>query len=77
MNLFEDTDQTFKKTFIATSNEEILTVTEAGQLLGLTKDQMKLYVDKKGLTKIKVARSVFRYLLLKEEIDNLLKADNK
>jgi hypothetical protein len=71
-NMFEDTDQAFKKTFNATSNEEILTVTEAGQLLGLSKDQMKLFVDKKGLTKIKVARSVFRYLLLKEEIDNLL-----
>jgi predicted RNA-binding protein len=71
-NMFEDSDQAFKKTFNATSNEEILTVTEAGQMLGLSKDQMKLFVDKKGLTKIKVARSVFRYLLLKEEIDNLL-----
>jgi transcriptional antiterminator Rof (Rho-off) len=72
MKVFEDSDQAFKKTFNATSNEEILTVAEAGQLLGLSKDQMKLFVDKKGLTKIKVARSVFRYLLLKSEIDNLL-----
>jgi hypothetical protein len=73
MNVFEDWDQTIKKTFNATSNEEILTVTEAGKLLGLSKDEMKLFVDKKGLTKIKVARSVFRYLLLKKEIENLLK----
>lgn len=72
MNTFEDWNQSFKKTFNATSNEEILTVTEAGKLLGLTKDQMKLYVDKNGLTKINVERSVFRYLLLKKEIDNLL-----
>mgnify|MGYP000683957974 FL=1 len=72
MNTFEDWNQSFKKTFNATSNEEILTVTEAGKLLGLTKDQMKLYVDKNRLTKINVNRSVFRYLLLKKEIDNLL-----
>lgn len=73
MKTFKDWDQSIKKTFNATSNEEILTVTEAGKLLGLSKDEMKIYVDKNGLSKIRVARSVFRYLLLKKEIDNLLK----
>jgi len=75
VSTFEDWDQTFKKTFSSTSNEEILTVTEAGKLLGLSKDEMKLFVDKKGLTKVKVARSVFRYLLLKEEIEGLIKKE--
>ncbi|MNI55099.1 hypothetical protein D3C73_1100270 [compost metagenome] len=73
MIIFKDSDLKVKKTFNATSNEEVLTVTEAGQLLGLSKDQMKAYVDKHGLTKINIMRSTFRYLLLKSEIDNLLK----
>jgi len=76
-NTFKDWDQTFKKTFSSTSNEEILTVTEAGKLLGLSKDDMKLFVEKKGLTKVKVARSVFRYLLLKEEVEQLLHKEQK
>jgi len=70
--LFQDWDQKIKKTFSATSNEEILTVTEAGKLLGLSKDEMKAYVDKKGLTKVKVMRSAFRYLLLKKEIEEIV-----
>lgn len=71
--VFQDWDQSIKKTFNATSNEEILTVTEAGKLLGLTKDEMKVYVEKNGLKKVRVSRSVFRYLLLKEEIEKLMK----
>lgn len=71
--LFQDWDQSIKKTFNATSNEEILTVTEAGKMLGLTKDEMKVYVEKNGLKKVRVSRSVFRYLLLKEEIEKLMK----
>lgn len=70
--MFQDWDQKIKKTFNATSNEEILTVTEAGKLLGLSKDEMKAYVDKKGLTKVKVMRSAFRYLLLKKEIEDIV-----
>jgi hypothetical protein len=64
-----------KKTFSETSNEEVLTVTEAGNLLGLTKDQMKVYVEKNKLTKVPIMRSVHRYLLLKSEIDQLLGKD--
>jgi transcriptional antiterminator Rof (Rho-off) len=71
--LFQDWDQSIKKTFNATSNEEILTVTEAGKMLGLSKDEMKVYVEKNGLSKVRVSRSVFRYLLLKEEIEKLVK----
>jgi uncharacterized small protein (DUF1192 family) len=78
MNMFEDWDQKVKKTFNATSNEEVLTVTEAGNLLGLSKDQMKVYVDKNGLNKISVMRNTHRYLLLKTEIEDLLvKLDRK
>lgn len=73
MNVFEDWNQKVKKTFNATSNEVVLTVTEAGNLLGLTKDQMKSYVDKSNLTKVPIMRSVHRYLLLKSEIDELVK----
>jgi hypothetical protein len=69
---FEDWNQKVKKTFEATSAEEVLTVTEAGNLLGLTKDQMKAYVEKQGLTKIPIMRSVHRYLLLKSEIDRIV-----
>jgi hypothetical protein len=69
MELFEDWNQKVKKTYNATSNEEVMTVTEAGNRLGLSKDQMKVYVDKHGLTKVSIMRSQFRYLLLKREID--------
>lgn len=72
MSMFQDWNLKAKKTFNATSNEEVLTVTEAGRLLGLSKDQMKVYVDKKGLTKVPIVRSVHRYLLYKSEIDELL-----
>jgi hypothetical protein len=72
MNTFEDWNQKAKKTFNATSTEEVLTLTEAGNLLGLTKDQMKVYVDKQGLTKMPIMRSVHRYLLLKSEIDRIV-----
>ena len=73
MNQFKDWNQKVKKTFNATSNEVVLTVTEAGNLLGLSKDQMKVYVDKQQLTKVPIMRSVHRYLLLKSEIDNLVR----
>ncbi|BBH22906.1 hypothetical protein Back11_42510 [Paenibacillus baekrokdamisoli] len=72
MQTFEDWNQKAKKTFNATSNEVVLTLTEAGSLLGLSKDQMKVYVDKNGLTKVPIMRSVHRYLLLKSEIDALV-----
>ncbi|MFD0694620.1 DNA-binding protein [Paenibacillus sp. GCM10027628] len=72
MQVFEDWNQKVKKTFNATSNEVVLTVTEAGELLGLSKDQMKVYVDKNNLTKVSIARSVHRYLLLKSEIDEIV-----
>lgn len=70
--VFQDWNQKVKQTFNATSNEVVLTVMEAGNSLGLTKDQMKIYVDKNNLTKVKVMRSTFRYLLLKSEIDDLV-----
>jgi hypothetical protein len=72
MHKFEDWNQKVKKTFNETSNEVVLTVTEAGALLGLSKDQMKVYVDKHGLTKIPIMRSMHRYLLLKSEIDQII-----
>ncbi|TYP69160.1 helix-turn-helix domain-containing protein [Paenibacillus methanolicus] len=73
MNTFEDWNQKVKRTFNATSIEEVLTVTEAGALLGLSKDQMKVFVDKNKLTKVPIMRSVHRYLLLKSEIDDIVK----
>lgn len=72
MQVFEDWNQKVKKTFNATNPEVVLTVSEAGSLLGLTKDQMKLYVDKNKLTKVPIMRSVHRYLLLKSELDNIV-----
>ncbi|MDM5280409.1 DNA-binding protein [Paenibacillus silvae] len=72
MQVFEDWNQKVKKTFNATNPEVVLTVTEAGNLLGLSKDQMKLYVDKNKLTKVPIMRSVHRYLLLKSEIDRIV-----
>lgn len=73
MHAFEDWNQKVKKTFNATSNEVVLTLTEAGQSLGLSKDHMKQYVDKNKLTKVPIARSVHRYLLLKSEIDEIIR----
>ncbi|MFC5530690.1 DNA-binding protein [Cohnella yongneupensis] len=73
MNVFEDWNLKVKKTFNATSNEVVLTVMEAGTLLGLSKDQMKTYADKSSLTKVPIKRSVHRYLLLKSEIEELVK----
>jgi hypothetical protein len=72
MPVFEDWNQKVKRTFNATSNEVVLTVMEAGDSLGLSKDQMKIYVDKNNLTKIPIMRSVHRYLLLKSEIDEIV-----
>ncbi|PZD95712.1 DNA-binding protein [Paenibacillus sambharensis] len=72
MPSFKDWNQKVKQTFNATSNEIVLTVTEAGEVLGLSKDNMKLYVDKHGLTKVRITRSVHRYLLLKSEIDHIV-----
>lgn len=73
MQVFEDWNLKVKKTFNATSNKEVLTVSEAGSLLGLSKDQMKSYVDQHKLTKVPIMRSVVRYLLLKSEIDMIVK----
>jgi hypothetical protein len=73
MNTFEDWNLKVKRTFNATSTEEVLTLTEAGNLLGLSKDQMKIYVDKQGLTKMPIMRSVHRYLLLKSEVEQLVR----
>ncbi|WP_309122226.1 DNA-binding protein [Paenibacillus sp.] len=72
MYTFQDWNLKVKETFNATSNEEVLTVTEAGKSLGLSKDHMKSYVDKHKLTKVSISRSIHRYLLLKSEIDNIL-----
>jgi hypothetical protein len=72
MQEFEDWNQKVKKTFNATSNEAVLTVTEAGNRLGLTKDQMKVYVEKNKLNKVPIMRSTHRYLLLKSEIEQIL-----
>jgi len=69
---YKDWNQKVKKTFNATSNEVVLTVTEAGLAIGLSKDHMKLYVDKHKLTKIPISRSVHRYLLLKSDIDHIV-----
>ncbi|MCI3926979.1 DNA-binding protein [Paenibacillus sp. TRM 82003] len=66
---FADWNQKVKRTFNATSNVVVLTVTEAGDSLGLSKDHMKLFVERNHLTKIPIMRSVHRYLLLKSEID--------
>ncbi|AJS60944.1 hypothetical protein [Paenibacillus sp. IHBB 10380] len=73
MHVFEDWNQKLRKTFNETSNEVVLTVTEAGNMLGLSKDQMKVYVDKNNLTKMQIMRSAHRYLLLKSEIDEIVK----
>ncbi|MGG3280323.1 DNA-binding protein [Paenibacillus solani] len=73
MQVFEDWNLKVKKTFNATSRKEVLTVSEAGHLLGLSKDQMRSYVDKNKLTKVPIVRSVHRYLLLKSEIDLIVK----
>lgn len=75
MFVSEDWNQKVKKTFNATSKEEVLTISEAGNLLGLTKDQMKVYVDKNKLTKVPIMRNVHRYLLLKSEIDAIVAGD--
>ncbi|MCM3175685.1 MULTISPECIES: helix-turn-helix domain-containing protein [Paenibacillus] len=72
MQVFEDWNQKVKKTFNATNPTAVLTVAEAGSALGLSKDQMKLYVDKNKLTKVPIMRSVHRYLLLKSEIDAIV-----
>ncbi|WP_219839137.1 helix-turn-helix domain-containing protein [Paenibacillus sp. R14(2021)] len=72
MQAFKDWNLKVKETFNATSNEVVLTVTEAGQSLGLSKDHMKQYVEKNNLTKVPIMRSVHRYLLLKSEIDEII-----
>lgn len=74
MQVFQDFNLKVKKTFNATSKEDVLTVTEAGSRLGLSKDQMKAYADKNKLTKVPIMRSVHRYLLLKSEVDEIVKS---
>lgn len=73
MQVFKDWNLKVKETFNATSNEVVLTVSEAGALLGMSKDQMKVYVDKNKLTKVPIMRSVHRYLLLKSELEEIVK----
>jgi len=77
MHTFKDWNQTLKKTFNETSTEVVLTVTEAGLMLGLSKDQMKAFVEKNKLTKVPIARSVHRYLLLKSEMDMIVEKASK
>ncbi|MCM3631227.1 DNA-binding protein [Paenibacillus glycanilyticus] len=72
MKVFEDWNQKLKSDFNATSRVDVFTVKEAGELLGLTKDQMKVFVDKNNLTKVPIMRNVHRYLLLKSEIDQIV-----
>lgn len=72
MNEFKDWNLKLKETFNATSNVVVLTVSEAGDLLGLSKDQMKIFVDKHKITKVPIMRSTHRYLLLKSEIDEIV-----
>ncbi|SFE89152.1 hypothetical protein SAMN05216378_4478 [Paenibacillus catalpae] len=74
MNVFEDWNQKLKRDFNATSIVDVLTVTEAGKLLGLSKDQMKVFVDKNNLTKVPIMRNIHRYLLLKSEIDQIVES---
>jgi hypothetical protein len=74
MKVFEDWNQKLKRDFNATSNLDVFTVTEAGKLLGLSKDQMKVFVDKNNLTKVPIMRNVHRYLLLKSEIDQIVES---
>ncbi|HIW31888.1 MAG TPA: helix-turn-helix domain-containing protein [Candidatus Paenibacillus intestinavium] len=75
MQVFEDWNQKLKSTFNETSKEDVLTVMEAGKILGLSKDHMKLYVEKNRITKIPIARSVHRYLLLKSEIEQIAQSN--
>lgn len=72
VQVFNDWNQKVKQTFNATSKEVVLTVTEAGVMLGLSKDEMKVYVDRHQLTKVPIMRSTFRYLLLKSEVDAIV-----
>lgn len=72
MVAFEDRNQKLKKDFNATSNVAVFTVAEAGKLLGLSRDQMKVFVDKNNLTKVPIMRNVHRYLLLKSEIEQIV-----
>ncbi len=72
MNEFQDWNLKVKKTFNSTSKLVVLTVTEAGGLLGLSKDQMKVFVDKYKITKVPIMRNAHRYLLLKSEIDEIV-----
>lgn len=51
---------------------ETITVTEAGKMLNLQKEEMKEYVDKNSLTKIGNDMSKFRYVLSATEINNIL-----
>lgn len=75
MQVFEDWNQKVKKTFNETSTEVVLTVTEAGKMIGLSKDHMKLFVEKNKMTKVPISRSVHRYLLLKSEMDQYIRAN--
>lgn len=77
MDGFKDWNLKVKKTFNATSRVAVLTVTEAGDLLGLSKDQMKVFVDKNNITKVPIMRSTHRYLLLKTEIDEIVAKRNR
>jgi transcriptional antiterminator Rof (Rho-off) len=72
MQSFNDWNLKVKQTFNATSNVSVLTVTEAGKMLGLSKDHMKAYVDQHHITKVRIMRSAHRYLLLKSEIDSIV-----
>jgi hypothetical protein len=77
VNKFNDWNLKLKETFNSTSKVVVLTVTEAGTLLGFSKDQMKIFVDKNNITKVPIMRSTHRYLLLKCEIDKIVETRAK
>lgn len=48
--------------------KETITLTKAGELLGLTKEEMKQFVEKNGLTKLSYGEPVYRYVLDLDEV---------
>jgi len=75
MQNFADWNLKLKETFNATNPLVVLTVKESGEKLGLSKDSMKVFVEKNNLTKVRINRNTHRYLLLKSEIDDILKKE--
>jgi predicted HTH domain antitoxin len=55
---------------ISVKQEEYITVSQAAQIVGCSKSEMKILVEEKKLTKF--APTEFRYLLVKSEIEALI-----